>query len=148
MSLDVLLIHPNAAKRIYQELSNTLNGIEQPIWAGMIATYLRDRNVKVDILDCEANGLTVDEAYEKVKELNPKIACIVVYGQQPSASTQNMVGSLELSLRLSDLNIQRAYIGAHPTALPQKTIEDDLMFMPLTTLFMVIVKIQQCGGGA
>ena len=125
MSLDVLLIHPNAAKRIYQELSNTLNGIEQPIWAGMIATYLRDRNVKVDILDCEANGLTVDEAYEKVKELNPKIACIVVYGQQPSASTQNMVGSLELSLRLSDLNMQRAYIGAHPTALPQKTIEDD-----------------------
>ena len=68
MSLDVLLIHPNAAKRIYQELSNTLNGIEQPIWAGMIATYLRDRNVKVDILDCEANGLTVDEAYEKYGE--------------------------------------------------------------------------------
>lgn len=125
MSLDVLLIHPNAAKRIYQELSNSLNGIEQPIWAGMIATYLRDAGVSVDILDCEATGLTVDEAYEKVKELKPKIACTVVYGQQPSASTQNMVGALELSLRLGDLDLTRVYIGPHPSALPERTVLDD-----------------------
>ncbi len=125
MNLDVLLIHPNASKRIYQELSNSLAGIEQPIWAGMIATFLRDRGISVDILDCEAYGLTVEDAYEKVKELKPKIVCTVVYGQQPSASTQNMTGALELSLKLSELDVVRAYVGAHPTALPDKTIQDD-----------------------
>ena len=125
MRLDVLLVHPNAAKRIYQELSDSLSGIEQPIWAGMIATYLRNKDINVDILDCEAHGLTIEESYDKVKELNPKLICTVVYGQQPSASTQNMVGALELMLRLDDLDIPRVYIGPHPSALPEKTVLDD-----------------------
>ena len=126
MNLDILIIHPNAAKRIYQELSDSFSGIEQPIWAGMIATYLRDKGASVDILDCEANRLTVQEAYDKVKELNPKLICTVVYGQQPSASTQNMTGALDLMRALDDLDIPRVYVGPHPSALPEKTILDDL----------------------
>lgn len=125
MSLDVLLIHPNASKKIYQELSNSLSGIEPPIWAGMIASYLRNKKIKVDLLDCEAYGLTVEETKEKVKELKPKITAVVVYGQQPSASTQNMTGAVELMYALDDIQTQKVYIGPHPTALPDKTILDD-----------------------
>ena len=34
-SLDLLLVHPNASKKIYQDLSKTFSAIEPPIWAGM-----------------------------------------------------------------------------------------------------------------
>ena len=125
MSLDVLLVHPNASKKIYQELSDGLSGIEQPIWAAMIASYLRQRGINVDILDCEAQGLTMQESYDRVVEAKPKLIATVVYGQQPSASTQNMTGSLQLMRLLSETGIPRAYIGPHPTALPKKTLQDD-----------------------
>ena len=125
MSLDVLLVHPNASKKIYQELSDGLSGIEQPIWAAMIANYLRQKNINVEILDCEAQGLTMQESYDRIIEAKPKLIATVVYGQQPSASTQNMTGSLQLMRLLSQCGIPRAYIGPHPTALPKKTLLDD-----------------------
>lgn len=123
-NLDILLIHPNASHRIYQKLSK-IAAVEQPIWAAMIATYLRNRGFNVLILDCEAEGLNIEESYERVKSLDPKSICMVVYGQNPSASTQNMVGATLLMDRLKDLGIPRIYTGAHPSALPERTLQDD-----------------------
>ena len=51
--LDILFIHPNGSKKIYQELSNDHSAIEPPIWAGMLANHCRNRNFNVEILDCE-----------------------------------------------------------------------------------------------
>ena len=124
-SLDLLLVHPNASKKIYQDLSKTFSAIEPPIWAGMLATFVRNKGHNVQILDCEAEQLSVDEAAEKIKELSPRIVAIVVYGQQPSASTQNMTGAVLLSNELEKYGIQRIYVGAHPSALPKRTLQDD-----------------------
>ena len=35
--LDILFIHPNASKKIYQDLAKDFSAIEPPIWAGMLA---------------------------------------------------------------------------------------------------------------
>ena len=43
MNLDILFIHPNASKKIYQGLSNDHSAIEPPIWAGMLANHCRNR---------------------------------------------------------------------------------------------------------
>ena len=79
--LDILFIHPNASKKIYQELSDDHSAIEPPIWAGMLANHCRNKNFKVEILDCEVEKLDYITSSKKISEANPKIACFVVYGQ-------------------------------------------------------------------
>ena len=39
--LDALFVHPNSAKKVYQELAEKHSGIEPPIWAAMLANHCR-----------------------------------------------------------------------------------------------------------
>lgn len=123
--LDIVLVHPNASQKIYQDLSKSFSAIEPPIWVAMMATFLEKKGFSVSILDCEALQLTVEESYKKIKSLDPKVIAAVVYGQQPSASSQNMVGATLLMQKLSELDTPRIYVGPHPSALPIRTIQDD-----------------------
>lgn len=91
--MEVLFVHPNASDRIYQSLSTNLSAIEPPIWAALLANNLRAIGYHdIAILDCEAEGLTPSRSAERIQEYDAKLVVFVVYGQQPSASTQNMQG--------------------------------------------------------
>ena len=90
--LDVLFIHPNASKKIYQDLSKSFSAIEPPIWAALLANHVRTKGYSVKILDAEADLLTHKQTAEKICEENPLLAVFMIYGQQPSASTQCMPG--------------------------------------------------------
>ena len=127
MSLDILFIHPNASKKIYQGLSNDHSAIEPPIWAGMLANHCRGKNFDVKILDCEVERLDYISSAKEIHNLNPKIACFVVYGQQPSASSQNMEGAVATSEELKNLNpnIKTLFVGGHISALPKETLENE-----------------------
>ena len=48
------------------------------------------------------------------------MACFVVYGQQPSASSQNMTGAIGTAKELKKLNpnIKTLFVGGHISALP------------------------------
>ena len=124
MSLDILFIHPNASKKIYQELSKDHSAYEPPIWAGMLANHCRSKNFKTSILDCEVNKLDYEKSAKEINNLKPKIACFVVYGQQPSASSQNMEGATKTSIELKKLNneIKTLFVGGHVAALPKETL--------------------------
>jgi len=126
--LDLLLIHPNASKKIYQDLSKNYSAIEPPIWVGLLANYARVvRGYSVRILDCEAEQLTSEEAAAIINDYNPRLATIVVYGQQPSASTQNMAGVRDLCNILSDSygRIKTLLVGLHPSAVSRQTLRDE-----------------------
>ena len=127
MNLDILFIHPNASKKIYQGLSSDHSAIEPPIWAGMLANHCRMRKFNVAILDCEVEKLDYITAANEIKNLKPKIACFVVYGQQPSASTQNMVGAVATSEKLKELdpNIKTLFVGGHISSLPTETLSSE-----------------------
>ena len=122
--LDILFIHPNASKKIYQDLSNDHAAIEPPIWAGMLANHCRKKGFKVEILDCEVERLNYVSSAKKINETNPKIACFVVYGQQPSASSQNMVGAVATAEELKKIqpDIKTLFVGGHISALPRETL--------------------------
>ena len=60
-SLDVLLINPGGRRRVYQSLGDTLTAIEPPVWAGLLATFARERGFTVEILDAEADDIPPDE---------------------------------------------------------------------------------------
>ena len=135
MSLDILFIHPNASKKIYQELSKDHSAYEPPIWAGMLANHCRSKNFKTEILDCEVNKFDYEKSAKEINNLKPKIACFVVYGQQPSASSQNMEGATKTSIELKKLNneIKTLFVGGHVAALPKETLlkESSIDFVAL-----------------
>ena len=90
--IDALLITPPSRLDVYQGLSNEYAAIEPPVWSSLIANYLLKKNYDVQILDAEAENLTHDQAAEKILSINPRLAIFMIYGQQPSASTQCMPG--------------------------------------------------------
>ena len=88
--IDILFVHPNASEKIYQGLAKNNSAIEPPIWAAMLANSVRTKGFEPAILDAEAEQLDYMSAAKKITEYKAKVICFVVYGQQPSASTQNM----------------------------------------------------------
>ena len=127
MKLDILFVHPNASKKIYQDLSKDHSAIEPPIWAGMLNNACLKKGYRSEILDCEVLKYNYEKSAETIKDLNPRIACFVVYGQQPSASSQNMEGAVEISKNLKNLtkDIKILFVGGHVAALPYETLESE-----------------------
>ena len=119
LSPDLVLINPGSRTKIYQALGNTLTAVENPVWAGLIATFVRRKGLSVEIVDAEADELTAEQAAERVSTLNPRLAVVVVYGHQPSASTQNMTGASAITSALKKTNpsIPILMLGGHVAAL-------------------------------
>src|SRR3989338_10379436 len=110
--LDLLLINPGGQKNIYQGLGNKLTAIEPPVWCGFIATYIRNRGYSVEILDATAEQLGFEEVADRVFNESPKLVAVMVYGHQPSASTQNMPAAGETCRAIKDRNPeQKILIG-------------------------------------
>jgi anaerobic magnesium-protoporphyrin IX monomethyl ester cyclase len=128
-NLDVLFITPRSRLEVYQGLSNEYAAIEPPVWSSLIANYLLKRNYNVKILDAEAENLNHDETAEKILKLNPKLAVFMIYGQQPSASTQCMPGGNKTCKKLNELSsneIKSVVVGTHASALPQQTLDEEI----------------------
>jgi radical SAM superfamily enzyme YgiQ (UPF0313 family) len=133
MGLDILFVHPNASNKIYQGLSK-ISAIEPPMWAAMLANHCRlvpKNNFGVQILDCEAELLSWEDSAKTIDDINPRVACFVVYGQQPSASSQNMTGAIGTAKELKKLNpnIKTLFVGGHISALPLEVLKEDSVDM-------------------
>lgn len=126
-SVDVLIINPSALSQIYQSLSSELAAVEPPIWASLIANHLRSKKHSVHLIDAEGHGYTVQESVQKSADVEPKLTVIVVYGQQPSASTQNMFAAhLLCDLYKSTYpNRKVLLVGGHVSALPERTLSEE-----------------------
>ena len=84
-------------------------------------------HISVEILDANAEGLTTQETVERLDEMNPLLIAIVVYGQNPSASTQVMPAASEIctSIKEQSSNSKVLLVGGHVAALPERTIQDE-----------------------
>tara|TARA_Y100000310_G_scaffold287654_1_gene312694 strand:- start:165 stop:1673 length:1509 start_codon:yes stop_codon:yes gene_type:complete len=122
--IDVLFVHPNGAPIIYQKLSEVYSAIEPPIWAALMANHTRSRGHSTGLLDCEAERWTIEESVDHIIEQDAKLIAVVVYGQQPSASTQNMHGAALLCRKLKEKNLDSKILllGLHPSAVARQTI--------------------------
>src|SRR5450631_1434293 len=113
--LDVLFVHANGSKKIYQALAHHYSAIEPPIWAGMLANHCRYKGFSVNILDCEALHLDEQQSAKQIIGNIARLVCFVVYGQQPSASSQNMAEATKLADTVKrmapDSNI--LFVGGH-----------------------------------
>ena len=130
--LDLLLINPSSRTQVYQSLANELAAVENPVWAGLMASFCRTASLSVDLIDGEAEGLTADQLAERVREVAPVLTAVVAYGQQPSASTQVMTAAGRVCTAVKSLTPEQKVIlvGGHVTALPERTLtEEDADFV-------------------
>ena len=126
-SPDLVLVNPGSRARIYQSLGKRLTAVENPVWAGLIATFVRAKGFSVEIVDAEADELTPEEAASRVNALSPVLVAIVVYGHQPSASTQNMTGASALATAIKNIDPEMPLLmlGGHVASLPERTLADE-----------------------
>ncbi len=125
---DIILIKPGNQKQIYGELpSFDLTAIEPPLWAAIVAGFLRANDFNVELLDSEVEGLTYEETAAAVRNLNPLLAVVMVSGSNPSASTMNMTGAGQIVrlIKNESKQIATAMAGLHPSALPRRTMEEE-----------------------
>lgn len=128
--LDILFIHTNSAPIVYQKLSEQHTAIEPPVWAGMLANHCRINGFSVQILDAEVKGLTDQQTAQLIRDVNPRIACFVVYGQHPSASSQNMEGAISTAEMVKQISaIRTLFVGGYVAALPLEVLKHDCVDM-------------------
>jgi anaerobic magnesium-protoporphyrin IX monomethyl ester cyclase len=125
--LDLVLINPNSRTQVYQSLGTKLAAIENPVWAGLMATFCRNRGLSVEVIDCEAEGLSVSDVADRVMYLKPRLAAVVAYGHQPSASTQIMsaVGRTCSAIKAVSTEQPVLLLGGHVAALPERTLREE-----------------------
>lgn len=147
--LDLVLINPSSRTQVYQALGTRLAAVENPVWAALMATFCRRRGLSVCIIDAEAEELSATEVADQIQDLEPVLAAIVVYGHQPSASTQIMTAAGQVASAIKELTPTQSLLmlGGHVAALPERTLrEEDVDFVAggegLHTLVALIEALQ------
>jgi len=127
MKPDLVLVNPGSRAKIYQSLGARLTAVENPVWAGLIATFVRKKGFSVEIIDAEADELSPEQTAERVESIDPTLVALVVYGHQPSASTQNMTGASAIATALKNINGDRPLLmlGGHVASLPERTLSEE-----------------------
>ncbi|MDC0207480.1 cobalamin-dependent protein, partial [Nitrospinae bacterium] len=125
--LDILLVTPPSRNKVFQELGENLTGIEPPVWSTLLATFLRKKNISVSILDAEAESIGFNTTAEKIIEINAILTVFVIYGHQPSASTQCMPAGREVCQRVLEQapQLKTIVMGTHASALPERTLKEE-----------------------
>ncbi len=102
---------------------NSLNAIEPPLWATLMANDFRNQGKDVAILDAQADRLNHSQTLTEMSRLNPREIIIVAMGNNPSvASTPMMIEAERLGRELKH-DIPVRLTGLHPMALPELTKE-------------------------
>ena len=125
-NLDCIFLVTKSSKKTYQKLSHTYSAIEPPTWALLLAESTRSVGFKVNILDANAENLSVEEILKRIKDSSPKLICLVVYGQNVNAGTTNMSGAIHTSEYLKKfISTPISIIGSHVQALPIETLKKE-----------------------
>jgi len=148
-SLDLVLINPASRSQVYQSLGRNLTAVENPVWAGLMATYCQTHGLSVDLIDAEAEELSAEAVAERVHYLAPTLAAVVVYGHQPSASTQVMTAAGQVCSAIKQHAAEQPILlaGGHVAALPEQTLRaEDADFVAagegLHTLVALVAALQ------
>lgn len=126
--VDILFINPGDRQQIYQDLGDEFCGVEPPVFAGLFATYARRNGASVALIDGPALNISaVEIARRVVDDYDATLVVIVVYGVQPSASTQNMTaaGLIAYHIKEGNAGIPVMMTGTHPAALPERTMREE-----------------------
>src|SRR5258708_34178363 len=125
--VDLRVVNGGAGGLGCRDLGRILTAVEPALWAGLIATYIRNRGFNVKIIDAEAERFDAIGVADRVGDDNPHLVAMIVYGHQPSASTQMMGGAGIECKAIKRLNPDQKIIiiGGHVAALPDRTLREE-----------------------
>src|SRR5262249_37126276 len=100
---------------------------EPPLWAALMASFCRRAGLSVELIDGEAEGLSPEELAQRTRDADALLVAVVVYGHQPSASTQAMTaaGAVCTAVKRSSPKQQVTLVGGHVAALPARTLDEE-----------------------
>jgi radical SAM superfamily enzyme YgiQ (UPF0313 family) len=131
--IDIVFINPGSLHAVYQNLASEFSAIETPSLIALFASYMRNKHASVEIIDAPAFGLSPEQVAEIIVEhYKPVLIVMVVYGYQPSASTQNMpaAGVTCSAIKKLSPDCKILMTGTHPAALSEQTLkEEDVDFV-------------------
>lgn len=127
-NIDLLIIKPGSQKELYGQLSQTLTGLEPPLWAALLAAFVREKGFKVRMVDAEVRPQDLKQA---LAAYSPKFVAVVVSGTNPSASTMNMIGARAILAEVKSAipDADTILMGLHPSALPERTLREEAVSM-------------------
>ena len=122
--MEALLINPDSSVQAYQGLAVTYSAIEPPTWSLLLAESCRSKGFDVGILDCDAERLTLEESVSRINTARPRLAVMVIYGQNPNSGTTSMIGALALAtaIKEAELDVKVCFVGSHTSALPEEVL--------------------------
>ena len=125
--LDLLLVTPPSKDSVFQELGKNLVAIEPPVWSTLVATFAANHGYSVEILDAEAESIGYDETARRILDAGADLTVFVIYGHQPSASTQCMPAGRAVCERVAEAspNLKTLIMGTHASALPARTLTEE-----------------------
>ena len=125
--MDAVLVNPASRMQVYQDLGVSLTAIQPPVWAGLLATFLRRKGLSVQIIDADADQMTPDETAQRILDMRPRLVAMVAYGNQPSASTQVMPGIRTIcsAIKEHQPDTKIILVGGHAAALPKRSLEEE-----------------------
>ena len=125
--MDVLFINPGIAKDVYQGLSTDYAGVGTPYWALLLSESCRSQGYQVGLMDILAEKLLREDAVERIKDLNPRLITICVYGENVNSGTTQMSGAVKLAnlLKEKGVDIPISFVGSHVQALPYKVLSEE-----------------------
>lgn len=125
--IDLLIIKPGDKKKVYGALSTSLSAIEPPLWAALIAAFVRLKGYSVRVIDVEAEDINPQELAQRASQLDPTLVGFVVTGSNLSASTWHMTGVREYILAYAQRKPEtKTFLwGLHPSALPERTLKEE-----------------------
>ncbi|MHC4743240.1 MAG: B12-binding domain-containing radical SAM protein [Planctomycetota bacterium] len=142
---DLVLINPGGKKEAYGDLRFVFSAIEPPIWAALIAGFVRQKGFSVEIIDTEAQVFTDEQIVRAVARREAVLVAIGAVGSNPSASsTPKMASACQLLSLIKDEfpQIQTALYGIHPSALVERTFaESDTDFIFRGECFYTVVEL-------
>jgi radical SAM superfamily enzyme YgiQ (UPF0313 family) len=125
-AIDIVLINPGNRRQVFQNLGDDVAGIEPPFLVAVMAAYLRNKGYRPAIIDANAENIAPSEVATRVAELAPRLTAVIVYGSQPSASTQNMTNAGLICTALKEQTAAPVAMGGlHPSALPERTLNEE-----------------------
>ncbi len=130
--MKVLFVHPGDQRMLYQALANEYTAIATPSWTVLLAGACRERGIDASIYDANLEGWDEALAGKLDEERSPDLVVLMVYGHNPSASTQTMpvAGRIARDIKRHNHSLPVAMGGIHPSALPERTLlEEDVDFV-------------------
>lgn len=125
--LDLLLVRPGDQKKVYGKLSSSLSAIEPPLWAVLLAAYVREKGYTVKVIDVDAEDISPEDAAAKALKYDPRLVGFIVTGNNLSASTWLMNGAslYHAALKEKAPGVKTFFWGLHAASLPERTLREE-----------------------